>query len=147
MHFRLYKVLLFNALVVFIVCIRSPGGIANGKNAIICIYYCSHCVPILLHICIIIAGTFLIPQSKFKEVDHSYILYMNWILDEILKEVRHPCAEETDESLLQKYDQLEKRVEDALNDIRTDISVHTNSLHGIKQDLNEKSASRDDKIP
>ena len=79
------------------------------------------------------AGTFLLPQSKFEDVDHSDHLYINSKLDEILKEIRHPCAEETDDSLLQKFNQLEKRVEYALNEIRNDISAHTNSLNENRQ--------------
>ena len=92
-------------------------------------------VSILLHIRKIAAGTFLLPQSKFKEVDHSYILSMNLKLDEILKEVRHPRSEEIDDSLLQKFNQQEKREDDALNDIRSNIRVHTNSLHEIRNDM------------
>ena len=68
---------------------------------------------------------------------------MNLKLDEILKEVRHPCAEEIDDSLLQKLDQLEKRVDNALNDIRSDIRVHTNSLDEIRNDIRVHTNSLD----
>ena len=116
--------------------IRRPWGSENEKKtAFICIHYYSDLVSILLHIRKIAAGTFLLPQSKFKEVDHSYILSMNLKLDEILKEVRHPRSEEIDDSLLQKFNQQEKREDDALNDIRSNIRVHTNSLHEIRNDM------------
>ena len=69
---------------------------------------------------------------------------MNLKLDEILKEVRHSYAKETDGSMLQKFDQLEKRVDDTLNEIRSDIRVHTNSLHAIRNDISAHTNSLDE---